>query len=168
MAELFLQRLGDRGRARFQRHANDGFVLPARKQIDRVDRIVRRLHADEPGRDLDVLRPDQILDDVHRLELDQLRSLESRAGRRTQAELNLLRFHRWKDLRADSGEQDDDQDRRHHHVASDHEPSKMENRLESIVIGRPQPIDESGLLAVPFSQHPCREHRHQSAREQIR
>ena len=81
-------------------------MLTAREQVDRVDGIVRRLYADEPGRNLDVLRPDQVLDDVHRFHFDQLGALQARAGRRTQAELQLPGFHCRKDFRADTREED--------------------------------------------------------------
>ena len=154
--ELFLEFLRDWRRARLQRHSDHGLVLTAGKEVDGVDRIVRRLHPDEPRRDLDVLRTNQILDDVHRLQFNQLGALEPRAGWRTEAELNLLGFYFWKNLCADPGEQDRDHDEGRQHIASDDEPSQAKGRFESTAIRRPQLLEESSFSTVSRSQHPGR------------
>ena len=60
-------------------------MLAARKQVNRVDRIVWRLHADEAGCDVDILRPHLFPDHIHRLQGDHLGAFEARAGGCAQA-----------------------------------------------------------------------------------
>ena len=87
VANLFLHGFSHRRRARLQRDSDDRFMLSAGKQIDRVDRVVRRLNADEPGCDLDVVGSNKLLDHVHRLHFDQLGALETCARWRAESEL---------------------------------------------------------------------------------
>ena len=78
--QFFLQFVGDPRGFRFQRHAQDSLVLSAGKQVNRVDRIVGRLDADEAGGNVDVLRPHPLPDHIHRLQSDHFGAFEARAG----------------------------------------------------------------------------------------
>ena len=137
-------------------------MLTAGKQINGIDRVVRRLNPNKPCRDFDVPRPDSLLDDVHRLHFDQLGSFYTCAGRRAEAELKLLRFDVRKDLRADSRIDDDNQGDGRHEVTTHHKPAKAKYRLEPIAVPRAQLLEESSV-AVAHPEHPGGQHRHQRA-----
>ena len=57
-AQPLLQRFAAQAAPRLQRDQHHRFLRAAGEQIDRVDRIAGRLHADEAVRDLDVVRAD--------------------------------------------------------------------------------------------------------------
>ena len=88
-AQSFRQLCDAYRRARFQLHLKHRFFGAAVPEVDQVDRVTRRVHADEPKRDRDVVRADFLLDQVECLQRDFLGAFESGARQRAQPQLEL-------------------------------------------------------------------------------
>ena len=150
----FLQILCDGWRIGLQRDAKNRLVLAACKQINRIDRVVRCLNADKIGRDVDVFRPDNVLDDIHRFGGDHFRALEPRPGRGAQADLNLPRLHLRKDFRADPREKDDNHEAGRKQITAEQQPPDPQHRFEPL-----HPLIVSSLdlrvreIRVPVPRH---------------
>ena len=67
----------------------DGFVRPARPEIDRVDWITRRLRTDEPKRDGNILWTGLRANSLKRLQRKDLSALDACSCRGTQPQLKL-------------------------------------------------------------------------------
>ena len=87
-------------------------VRAARPQVDGVDRVARRLSAHERRADLYAVRPDDFADQRERRERLPLHSLESRAGRCSESELELTVVDARKDLGANQARAATDHQRR--------------------------------------------------------
>src|SRR5262249_50699555 len=134
VTHLLLQHFGDWRRTRFQRHADHRLVLTAGEQVNRVDRIIWGLHADEPGRDLHILRTDQVLDDVHRLHLDELGPFKPGSSWRAEAKLELPALDRGKNLGSYSGIDEGDESEGDEDVDADNDPAQAEHRQQPLAI----------------------------------
>src|SRR5829696_7856106 len=131
-------------------------MLSAGKQIDRVDRVVRRLNADESGCDLNVVGSNNPLDHVHRLQFDQLGALETCARWRAESELQLPALDRRKDLRPKEGYEQHDQGERHREIGADDKPSNLQRTFEPIVVQGAQALEEQWLACLLGLQQPRR------------
>ena len=143
-------------------------MLSAGKQIDCVDRVVRRLNADESGCDFNVVESNKLLDHVHRLHFDQLGALETCARWRAESELQLPALDRRKDLRPEQGQEQHDQGDRHHEIGADDKPPNFQRSSKPIVVLGAQTLEERWLAHLVGLQQPRRQHRDERAGEHVR
>ncbi len=82
------------------------FLRAGRPEVNRVDRVIRRLSADEAQADLYIFRSDLALDYFQRLQRDLLRAVDTRARLSAQAQLKLARVDHGENLCAERATHD--------------------------------------------------------------
>src|SRR5262249_10817623 len=113
-----------------------------RPEIDRIDRIIRRLRANKPERDGNIVRPGLGTDGIERLEREDLRSLHPRPGRGTQPPLKLAGVYRRENVRTEAAAHQAASSTCDYHVAGHDEPSNPQPALCQSFIFLPRPLEE--------------------------
>ena len=86
--------------AGFELHLQHRFFRPAGPEVNRVDRVIGRLHADVSQRDLDVSGADFVLDESSVCSAICFGALDARSRRRVQAQSRTGRHRRSEKSRA--------------------------------------------------------------------
>src|SRR5262245_28475528 len=115
---------------RLECDCQDSFMRTACPEKDGVDRIARRLYADEAGRNRNVIRAYLTPDDIECFERNDLCSLNSGSGRRAQSDLKLRRISLREQFCAEPGKYEGDDGDRGGEIRGNQWPSELQRRSE--------------------------------------
>ena len=167
--QILLERLGHGRCFGPQSDAKHGFLLPARKKIDRVDRVARGLDTHKVRRYGHILRPDHVAENVESPECNRLRPLDAGSSRGAQPQLKLAGLGGRKNFRPDPRIDGPYQQSGADRIKGCHGPTEAQDPSQVRSVEITQSLQWAvSLLSVDASDEPGREERHLSAGEQVR